>query len=55
MREDVINLNIEQFFTKYKRIVEASISKREDYRVFKASDDISLQVLTKYAYLLICD
>nr|WP_154959257.1 competence protein CoiA family protein [Paenibacillus xylanexedens] len=51
MREDVINLNIEQFFSMYKRIVEAAVSNREEYRVFKASDDISLRVLTKYVYL----
>jgi competence protein CoiA len=51
MREDVINLSIEEFFSKYKRIVEASVANKEDYKVLKASNDISLRVLTEFAYL----
>lgn len=51
MRKDVINLSIEEFFSKYKSIVEVSVANKEDYKDFKASDDISLRVLTTFAGL----
>lgn len=50
MRDDVINLSIEEFFSSYMRIVEASLANTDDYKALKASDDISLQVLTELAY-----
>lgn len=50
MREDVINLSIEEFFSKYKRIIETSIADSEYYKVLKTSDDISLRVLTELYY-----
>ncbi|WP_237728469.1 competence protein CoiA [Paenibacillus sp. OSY-SE] len=50
MREDVIDLSIEEFFSKYKRIIEASIADREDYKVLNTSDDISLRVLADLYY-----
>lgn len=50
MREDIINLSIEEFFSKYKRIIEVSVANMEDYKVLKSSDDISLRVLTEFAY-----
>lgn len=51
MREDVINLSIEEFFSKYKRIIEASVANKKDYKSLNASDDISLRILTQFAYL----
>ncbi|WP_289139863.1 hypothetical protein [uncultured Brevibacillus sp.] len=44
-------MEIEEFFSKYKTLVETSIKDVEDYASFKESDEFELRILTEFSRL----
>lgn len=50
LKEDIINMGIEEFFTKYKPLIDTSIKNVRDYATFRDSDYLELKILTSLAY-----